>query len=263
MVVFSDLDRSIIYSKRFLGEDKSELEIEIYKNENISYISKKTVELIKQIKERREFIPTTTRTLEQFKRIEFSKYDIDFKYAITTNGGNILVDGEIDREYKSFINQKLKNSLHIDETMKLLEEYKNIKGIKKIRKADDLFFYIVVDNTLFDLKYIESFINKIKNLNWETYINGTKVYFLPKELKKSTAIKYICDKFGYKDTFGIGDSIMDKDMLDFCKNSYLLNHGDLVNLLNKENKYIISKQNGFRGSEEVLNNIISYQENII
>lgn len=30
MVVFSDLDRSIIYSKRFLGEDKSELEIEIY-----------------------------------------------------------------------------------------------------------------------------------------------------------------------------------------------------------------------------------------
>ena len=31
MVVFSDLDRSIIYSKRFLGEDKSELEIEIYK----------------------------------------------------------------------------------------------------------------------------------------------------------------------------------------------------------------------------------------
>ena len=43
MVVFSDLDRSIIYSKRFLGKDKSELEIEIYKNENISYISKNTV----------------------------------------------------------------------------------------------------------------------------------------------------------------------------------------------------------------------------
>ena len=49
MVVFSDLDRSIIYSKRFLGKDKSELEIEIYKNENISYISKKTVKLIKQL----------------------------------------------------------------------------------------------------------------------------------------------------------------------------------------------------------------------
>lgn len=263
MVVFSDLDRSIIYSKRFLGEDKSELEIEIYKNENISYISKKTVELIKQIKAKIEFIPTSTRSIEQFKRIEFSKYDIDFKYAITSNGGNILVNGQIDSEYKDYINQKLKNSIHIDEIMKLLKEYKNINGIKKIRKADNIFVYIVVDNKIFDLKYIELFINKIKDLNWETYINGTKIYFLPKELKKSTAIKYICDKFNYKNTFAIGDSIMDKDMLDFCKNSYLLKHGDLVNSLGKENKYLISKECGFRGSEEVLKHIISYKKNTI
>ena len=236
MVVFSDLDRSIIYSKRFLGKDKSELEIEIYKNENISYISKKTVKLIKQLQKNIEFIPTTTRNIEQFKRIEFSKYDIDFKYAITSNGGNILVNGQIDSEYKDYINQKLKNSIHIDEIMKLL-----------------------VDNKIFDLKYIELFINKIKDLNWETYINGTKIYFLPQELKKSTAIKYICDKFGYKNTFGIGDSIMDKDMLDFCRSSYLLRHGDLVNSLSKENKYIISRECGFRGSEEVLKYIISYK----
>ena len=263
MVVFSDLDRSIIYSKRFLGKDKSKLEIEIYKNENISYISKKTVKLIKQLQKNIEFIPTTTRNIEQFKRIEFSKYDIDFKYAITSNGGNILVNGQIDSEYKDYINQKLKNSIHIDEIMKLLEEYKNIKGIKKIRKADNIFAYIVVDNKIFDLKYIELFINKIKDLNWETYINGTKIYFLPQELKKSTAIKYICDKFGYKNTFAIGDSIMDKDMLDFCRSSYLLRHGDLVNSLSKENKYIISRECGFRGSEEVLKYIISYKENII
>ena len=135
MVVFSDLDRSIIYSKRFLGKDKSELEIEIYKNENISYISKKTVKLIKQLQKNIEFIPTTTRNIEQFKRIEFSKYDIDFKYAITSNGGNILVNGKIDSEYKDYINQKLKNSIHIDEIMKLLEEYKNIKGIKKNKEG--------------------------------------------------------------------------------------------------------------------------------
>ena len=166
-------------------------------------------------------------------------------------------------EYKDYINQKLKNSIHIDEIMKLLEEYKNIKGIKKIRKADNIFAYIVVDNKIFDLKYIELFINKIKDLNWETYINGTKIYFLPQELKKSTAIKYICDKFGYKDTFGIGDSIMDKDMLDFCRSSYLLRHGDLVNSLSKENKYIISRECGFRGSEEVLKCIMSYEENTI
>ena len=108
MIVFSDLDRSIIYSKRFLKDDTTKLEIEIYNGENISYISKETVELIKKIKQNSYFIPTTTRTIEQFKRISFSKYGLDFKYAVTSNGGNILVNGEVDKEYKLLIKEKLK-----------------------------------------------------------------------------------------------------------------------------------------------------------
>ena len=135
MIVFSDLDRSIIYSKRFLKDDTTKLEIEIYNGENISYISKETVELIKKIKKNCYFIPTTTRTIEQFKRISFSKYGLDFKYAVTSNGGNILVNGEVDKEYKLLIKEKLKLSSHIKDIIKLLENYKSIKGIKKIRKA--------------------------------------------------------------------------------------------------------------------------------
>lgn len=260
MAVFSDLDRSIIYSKRFLGENSKELEIEVYKGENISYISRKTVNLIKKINKNSCFIPTTTRTIEQFKRIEFAKYGLNFKYAITSNGGNILINGEIDKDYKIFIEKKLEQSLSIDDTIKLLQKYKSLDGIKKIRKAEELFFYIVVDKEEFDLKSIEGFIREIKGLNWDTYINGTKVYFVPSALKKSTAIKYICDKLNYKQTFAIGDSIMDKDMLEFCRRSYLLSHGDLVNMLQKENQFLVSKKSGFEGTEEVLNSIILFQE---
>lgn len=256
MVVFSDLDRSIIYSRKFLKEDKKELEIEIYKNENISYISQKTIELIKKINKNMDFIPTTTRTIEQFKRINFSKYDIDFKYTITSNGANILVNGNVNEEYKNFIHERLKNSLYIDDIINILKSYENIKGVKKLRKADDIFFYIVIDKEIFDLNSIKAFINRINVLNWETYINATKIYFIPKGLKKSTAIRYICDKYNYKYKFAIGDSIMDKDMLDFCDKSYILCHGDLVNYLNKKNKYLISNQGGFKGSEEVLDDIL-------
>ncbi|MBU5336864.1 HAD hydrolase family protein [Intestinibacter bartlettii] len=262
MVVFSDLDRSIIYSKRFLGENSKELEIEVYKGENISYISQKTVNLIKEINKNSCFIPTTTRTTEQFKRIEFSKYGLNFKYAITSNGGNILIDGDIDKDYKIFIEKKLELSSSIDDTIKLLEKYKSVYGIKKIRKAEEFFFYIVVDKEEFDLRSIEGFIREIKGLNWDTYKNGTKVYFVPSALKKSTAIKYICDKLNYKQTFAIGDSIMDKDMLEFCRSSYLLGHGDLVNILQKENPFLVSKKSGFEGTEEVLNSIILSQKNL-
>lgn len=256
MAVFSDLDRSIIYSKRFLGNNERELEIEIYKNENISYISKKTIELIKEINKYNYFIPTTTRTIEQFKRIEFKKYDLNFKYSITSNGGNILIDEQIDKEYNLFINEKLEQSLNIKDCIKLFEEYKNIKGIKKLRKADNFFFYIVVDNNVFDLESIKDFIEKIENFNWKMYINSSKIYFMPNKLKKSTAIKYLCDKLNLKNTFSIGDSIMDKDMLEFCDKSYLLNHGDLINKLKKEDKFLISRESGFKGTEEILKNII-------
>lgn len=260
MIVFSDLDRSIIYSKRFLKDDTTKLEIEIYNGENISYISKETVELIKKIKQNSYFIPTTTRTIEQFKRISFSKYGLDFKYAVTSNGGNILVNGEVDKEYKLLIKEKLKLSSHIKDIIELLENYKSIKGIKKIRKAEELFLYIVIDRDTFDFKLLQPFIDEIKKLNWDTYINGTKIYFLPAELKKSTAVKYLCNKLQYKDTFAIGDSIMDKDMLDVCKNSYVLKHGELSNLIdNNCDNLSISTRQSFNGTEEILNKIILCQ----
>ncbi|HBL5977815.1 TPA: hypothetical protein LR624_003634, partial [Clostridioides difficile] len=74
MIVFSDLDRSIIYSNKFLNADSKYTNIEIYREKEISYISLDTINLIKQIQYYGMFIPTTTRTVEQFKRIEFNKY---------------------------------------------------------------------------------------------------------------------------------------------------------------------------------------------
>lgn len=259
MVVFSDLDRSIIYSKEFIQEESNTLDIEIYKGENISYISQKTIENIKKIKKNSDFIPTTTRTIEQFKRINFKKYGLDFKHAITSNGGNILINGEVDIEYKYFIEEKLKLSSYISDIIKLFKEYKNIDGIKKFRVAENLFFYIVVNEERFDLNNLNSFTEKIRDLNWDVYMSGRKIYFLPREIKKSTAVKYICDKYGYKNTFAIGDSTMDSDMLNFCDYSYILRHGDFVNYIKKGDKFIISDKKGFEGSEEILDKIILCQ----
>lgn len=262
MVVFSDLDRSIIYSKKFISEKNDLLDIEIYNGENISYISKKTIELIEKIKSNSYFIPTTTRTIEQFKRIDFKKYKIDFKYAITSNGGHILIDGEIDKSYKLFVNDKLNESATIEEAINLFYKYDIVEGVKKFKVAEDIFFYLVVDMEKIDMKRLDVFAKNLEDLKWKTYTSGRKIYFLPNELKKSTAVNYICEKFGYKNTFSIGDSTMDEDMLDFCKYSYILKHGDLINNLKNTDKFKISEKEGFLGSEEILRDIILCQNNI-
>lgn len=260
MVVFSDLDRSIIYSSKFLNNDFSQLDkldIEIYNGKNISYISKNTIEYIKKIKSIYEFIPTTTRTIEQFKRIDFQNYGIDFKYAITSNGGNILINGVKDLEYKKIIDEKLKDCLDISKMIDLFEPLRKIKGIEKFRVAEDLFFYIVIDKEVFDIKELDDFIKDIKEHKWDVYISGRKIYFLPEVVKKSTAIKYLCEKFSYNETFAIGDSTMDEDMLNLCENSYILKHGDLINKLTDKKEFIISDNEGFMGSEEILHSIIT------
>ncbi len=262
MVVFSDLDRSIIYSKKFINKKIDLLDIEIYNGENISYISKKTIELIKKIKSNSCFIPTTTRTIEQFKRIDFKKYEIDFKYIITSNGGNILIDGKVDDNYKLFLNDRLNKSATIKEAISLFYKYNIVEGVKKFRVAEDIFFYLVIDIEKFDMKKLDMFEKELKYLNWKIYISGRKIYFLPEELKKSTAINYICKNFGYTHTFSIGDSTMDEDMLNFCKYSYILRHGDLINNLKNTHKFNISENEGFLGSEEILKDILLCQNNI-
>ncbi|MCZ9335532.1 hypothetical protein O9Y75_26320, partial [Klebsiella pneumoniae] len=82
--------------------------IEIYREKEISYISLDTINLIKQIQYYGMFIPTTTRTVEQFKRIEFNKYGIYCPWSITSNGGVILKDNEILKSWSEKID-KLKS----------------------------------------------------------------------------------------------------------------------------------------------------------
>ncbi len=64
MVVFhSDLDNTLIYSyKHDIGSDKKC--VEVYQNREVSFMTKKSFDLLKAVKEKVVFVPTTTRTQE-------------------------------------------------------------------------------------------------------------------------------------------------------------------------------------------------------
>ena len=78
MLYFSDLDRTLIYSKKFLKEDLKEVPIEKYEGEYISFMTEKSINLLREINEKNIFIPCTTRSIEQYERIDFKKYNINF-----------------------------------------------------------------------------------------------------------------------------------------------------------------------------------------
>ena len=107
-ILCADMDNTIIYSyKRNIGEKK--LNVELYNGREISFISEKTHDLLKKVSEKMTIIPTSTRTEEQYKRIDL---DIGIvPYALVCNGGVLLVNGKRDREWYLESLRMIRNSI--------------------------------------------------------------------------------------------------------------------------------------------------------
>ena len=84
-------------------------------------------------------------------------------------------------------------------------------------------------------------------------MSGRKIYFIPKEISKENAIKYLTKELGIEYFYAVGDSIMDYGMLNISNKSYVLKHGD-INKNEIENSFISSSFNGMSGTEEILSN---------
>ena len=256
MIFFSDLDRTLIYSKNFIV-DKDKLHcIEILDGKEISYISKDTIKLLKKVLQNNRFIPTTTRSIEQFTRIKFNEYGINFEYSITTNGGVILYNGNPLKEWSDIVKEKLKECNSLENTMDLFnKKYGDLQGILKVRSVDNMFFYLVVDLEKFDLEKLDPFRNELEHFNWNFYTSGRKIYFIPKILTKENAIEFLLHYLGEKEFCAMGDSSMDLNMLKKSNRAFVPAKSAIESEMIKNTDFI-SKNEGFKGTEEIIKELL-------
>lgn len=97
MIIFnSDLDNTLIYSyKRDIGMNKKC--VEVYQEREISFMTNQSFRLLQMLNEKVMIVPTTTRTMEQYKRISLG-IGIP-KYALVCNGGILLENGVISKKW--------------------------------------------------------------------------------------------------------------------------------------------------------------------
>ena len=122
MLFASDLDQTLIYSRRFLYEGvyNDVKPVEKKKNEYISFMTNASVEKLQQLVKKVLFIPVTTRTMEQYNRIFYIAQEIRPRYAIVSNGAHVLIDGIIDRQWEDKIQRLLKEKcLDISEILQI------------------------------------------------------------------------------------------------------------------------------------------------
>lgn len=253
MIYFSDLDRTLIYSKKFINEKTNHICIEVLDGEEISYMSPKSIDILKDILKKKRFIPTTTRSIEQYKRIMFAQNDINFEWSIVSNGGNILHNGEVLESWSNVLKERLKLCTSLKNVMgHFNDNYSKMDGILKIRDVDNVFFYIVVDREIFKQDSLNSFKCYLIKAGWNLYVSGRKIYFIPKVVTKEAAVEYLLQYLNESEFQALGDSIMDINMLKSSNKGYIPGNSYLASENKSDKMLYISKNEGFKGIEEIL-----------
>lgn len=264
MLFASDLDRTLIYSKRFLHHYKKKFYlIETKDNTEISFMTELSINILKKLAKKVLFVPVTTRTIEQYKRISFFKNVVVPKYAIVSNGGNVLVNGKIDSYWSNYISFKIKSeSMSYKKVLQRFNEIKNKEWIYRQRKADGFFYYFIIDRDNMPLDEIADFKKWLLKTGWNISIQDRKLYLVPKLLNKSTALNYIQNKTGKNKIIASGDSMLDLSMLESADAAICPSHGEIYTLC-KEGSLSISKHiiftdnKGISASEEILEKVES------
>ncbi len=207
MYIFNtDLDNTIIYSyKHDIGPDKRN--VEIYQGREISYITQKTFELLQKVREKMLIVPTSTRTIEQYERIDLGIGD--FKYALVCNGGILLVDGERDTEwYEESLRRIACSEPEITKALSILE--KEARRKFELRHIEDLFIFTKCNDPEC---VVEELKKQLDTALVDVFNNGEKVYVVPCALNKGEAIQRFRQMLNPEGVIAAGDSEFDISMV--------------------------------------------------
>lgn len=235
VLVVSDLDRTLIYSASalqlpFPDEDAPTLVcVEVLDGRPHSFLTLAASRQLSEIANTSTFVPTTTRTMAQYQRVRFP--GVAPVYAITSNGGNILVDGRPDEQW-----HRSTASAIADCDVDLLGVKAELKRrthggwALKRRVGDDLFCYVVVEPTEMPDGFVESWTTWCSDRGWRVSVQGRKIYAIPNPLTKERAMLAVARRVGVDRIVGAGDGALDAGFLAAADAGIRPPHGELAAL---------------------------------
>ena len=226
VIYATDLDRTLIFSKRFINEncinDRKYTLVETIDTKEISYMSNKVIEALLSLNTNNNvmIVPVTTRSIEEYNRI---KLPINPEYTILSCGGTILKNGETIKEYEEYINSNIKRI----EMMSLAMDLEDLKSVNRDSKfIDNKYVFTKTDNPeYFDLE-IEAL--NYKYPNFIITRQKFKVYAVPSCFNKGVALRWLQNYLGINKIVASGDSELDLPMLAIANYAVIPDHGELI-----------------------------------
>jgi hypothetical protein len=253
----SDLDRTLIYSAAALmldgaDRDAPSLQVaEILEGRPQSYLTNAASDLLAQIAEAGAFVPVTTRTVAQYRRIRF--HGPRPKYAVTTNGARILVDGVPDQEWSDRLGSRVANeSAPLAEISAYVLLPVHSEWMLRLRDAEELFLYAMVERKNLPAETLADLTEWCASRNWTVSLQGRKLYFIPNMIGKEFAVAEVARRMGGPRVVAAGDSLLDKNFLGTAFAAIRPSHGELEETGFEAEGLTVTKKRGVLAGEEIV-----------
>ncbi|MEU0631045.1 HAD family hydrolase [Streptomyces sp. NPDC005989] len=260
-LVASDLDRTLIYSTAALQLAMPDAEaprlhcVEVYDHKPLSYLTETAAALLDELARTTVFVPTTTRTREQYGRVHLPGPAP--RFAICANGGHLLVDGGSDPDWQRQVARRLaEESAPLAEVRSHLLAAADPAWLLKERVAEDLFAYLVVERPLLPEDWVKELGEWALTRGWTVSLQGRKIYAVPGPLTKSAAMNEVARRTGATLTLAAGDSLLDADLLLAADRAWRPAHGELADTGWSAPHAEVTAERGVAAGEEILRHFL-------
>lgn len=256
-IIALDLDRTLIYSAKALmleqcDEHAPEMVVaEVYKGKPISFMTRAARSTLRELSAECLFVPVTTRTIAQYRRVRLS--DTRPRFAVTSNGGNILVDGVPDEDWNDKVRAKA-----AAETAPLAEIERHL-GLQQyhdafvsIKDAEGLFKYVMVDRSRLCSSVMTGLESWCGSRGWTVSLQGRKLYCTPSVLTKEAAVHEVMRRTEATQLIAAGDSLLDRQMLFDANIAFSPLHGELADTEFRFPGLQVTQSKGVLAGEEIL-----------
>ncbi len=234
-VVAVDLDRTLIYSRAAIEQTLAPetvpplICVEALDGSPQSFLTASAGRWLERLGATCALVPTTTRTPDQYARIMLPGGPV--RYAVTSNGGNIAVDGHADPAWRRGVDRRIAcDGAALGEVVTELDRRIDPSWVRSRRVADDLFCYLVVDLERLPGEFLAGWSQWCAERSWRVSIQGRKIYALPRALTKEAAVSEVLQRAGGERLLAAGDGALDAGFLTMAQAAIRPRHGELHEL---------------------------------
>jgi hydroxymethylpyrimidine pyrophosphatase-like HAD family hydrolase len=265
-----DLDRTMVYTTNSMSlvdmDDTTFLRVaEVFEGKPFAYITSAAYSMLEIINENAFLVPVTTRTVSQYRRIRIpGMTEANFlphtatQYAVTSNGGRILVNGEEDKDWTKHVEDNIVDTAaplkQVNELLKTAEKH---SWLIKRRSAEDLFAYLVLDRAETPVSFLDDVEAQLDEWGWAVSMQGRKFYCVPKLLTKGTAFSEVVKRSGADYAMAAGDSLLDIPLLETADFAFRPRHGELQTTNYTAENLTVTDNQGIIGGEEIVARVLA------